>query len=210
MRAVEEATKQAREELNTLRECLDQTKFNNQIEREFNNWNVQDQYKDKTVEELNALQPKLGYAVAAYNVEKGLNIGTMLRTAVCFGANEFIIFGNSKWDKRSTVGAQNYIKVTKISQECLLTKLQIMGYFPVFIEQGEYTIHEEYFWDYLASKEQSTKLKPCFIFGGEAEGIPKRLTAGEPTFRIVQHGVLRSLNVASACSIVLNTFINEM
>lgn len=183
--------------------------FDSQFEREVNSWNVHDSLKDRTLEELRALQPNLNFAVAALNVEKGLNIGSMIRTAVCFGASEFILVGDKKYDKRSTVGAQNYINVVKETSENLLNYLHQKGYYPVFIEQGGMEL--------VSNKAKLTFLpgKPCFVFGSEGEGIPDIILNDRSFFpdkymyTINQFGVLRSLNVSVALGIILHSIYNE-
>lgn len=183
--------------------------FQKQLDREMTSWNVHDALKGKTVPELNQLQPKLGYAVAAFNVEKGLNIGSMIRTSVCFGADEFFIIGKKKYDKRSTVGAQNYIKINKLAQDEFLFYLKENGYYPVFIETngGNLVDHK--------ARLAFLPGKACFVFGSESEGIPSEIINDNSFFpdkyvyRIQQFGVLRSLNVAVSLGIVLHSVYNE-
>lgn len=183
--------------------------FDSQFERELNGWNVHDNLKDKTLEELKQLQPKIGFSVATLNVEKGLNVGSMIRTSVCFGADEFILVGNKKYDKRSTVGAQNYIKVHHEKTGDFLFYLKENGYHPVYIETtgGDLVSHK--------ARMAFLPGKPCFIFGSESEGIPPEIfndTSFFPNkyvYRINQFGVLRSLNVSVALGIVLHSIYNE-
>ena len=183
--------------------------FENQIAREFNNWNVRDDLKDKTLDEIKQAQPKLKYAVAAINVEKGLNVGSMIRSSVCFGANEFIIVGNRRYDKRSTVGAQNYIQITKKSFEDFFYYCSQMSYLPICIETNgkdwNTRFDKEQFEEHL---DKHKYLTPCFLFGGESEGIPESMiNQCRFSYKIDQPGVLRSLNVSVALGIVLNSYI---
>lgn len=176
--------------------------FENQFSKELNNWNVKDELKRHTLKELNDNQPKFGYAVAAYNIDKGLNIGTMIRTSVLFGADEFFIFGDNKWDKRSTVGAQNYIKITKLTNKDLFEELNNRGYYPVIFEPNKTNFDPS---EIIHTKNS----KPCFIFGSENEGIPaKYLEQTNDIYSIPQYGVLRSLNVSVACGIILYSYVN--
>jgi tRNA G18 (ribose-2'-O)-methylase SpoU len=185
--------------------------FQNQIERELNNWNVKDEYKKLNLDELQYLQPKLGFAVAAFNIDKGLNIGTMLRTAVCFGADEFFLIGKKRYDKRSTVGAQNYIKISKLDEKSFKLKLDEAGYYPVFIETGDSEFSAFDIYELTAQKKKlGSPYKPCFIFGSESEGIPaKYIQWGDLVYSIKQKGVLRSLNVSSCTAIILHNYVNR-
>lgn len=184
---------------------IEDAKFNAQFSSM--DWNIKDSFKGKSLEEINSIQPKKGFSVAAVNTEKGLNVGTMMRTAVIFGADEFIVLGNKKYDKRSTVGAQNYIKVSKFN-----------------IQEGNQYIHDNYLrifmdtdfpeFDAAAVKRlkfwsSSMKLRPCFIFGNEKDGIPPEMyNEWNFKFSIKQYGVLRSLNVAVAAGIVMEKYVN--
>ena len=187
----------------------DQLIFENQFQREISNWNVRNDLKGLTVPELIEHQPKLGFTVAAVNVEKGLNVGSMIRTSVCFGANEFILVGNKRYDKRSTVGAQNYINITKKSFEDFLYYCNQMSYLPIAIETNGKNWANHVHDDLNAFLKTHKYLKPCFIFGGEAEGIPDTiLNQCKFSYKIHQPGILRSLNVSVVAGIVLNNWLN--
>ncbi len=170
------------------------------------NWNVRDELKGKTLEEINQQQPKYPFAVGVINVDGDLNIGMMLRTAVIFGASNFFIFGKKKFDKRSTVGAQNYIELVKADIDNLEQELNNRYYFPVFIETGYETWDQNTAqWLYLKESHRHHGT-PCFVFGNEAEGISKELIGSNTAVSIYQPGVLRSLNVSAAAAIVMQRY----
>lgn len=173
-------------------------------------WNVRDDLKTKTLSELKDVvsATRLNYAVCAINVTGDLNIGMMMRAASLLGAERFILFGSKKFDRRSTVGAQNYIdlvkfdaKVSKHSDEIDYSKFHPMMeeymYNPIFIETGGLDITE------LHIAIDSSGKTPCLIFGNEGMGIPVELMEKHWKFSIPQYGVLRSLNVSSAASIAM-------
>lgn len=166
-------------------------------------YNVADVYKDNTVEENKQIcqNDSIPFAVGAVSVTGDLNIGMMMRTASLLGARDFFIFGRKKYDKRSTVGAQNYINVHRLPMEvksfhdvCHDTE-----YSPVFIEQGGLTLPlTEGEWGRMPAK-------PMFVFGSESDGVPEDIMytfPHAPIISIPQRGVLRSFNVSSAMSIV--------
>ena len=175
-----------------------------------NTFNVKDDLKELELDEIQKISKDnaLPYAVAALNVDGDLNLGTMIRNAVIFGAEQFFIFGRRKYDKRSTVGAHNYIDITKIDLDIdKLDEEQIhvfrstlwnAHYTPIFVETGGDNFSSMDF------SSQYTYLKPCFVFGSEHGGIPFDLTELSTCITIPQHGVLRSLNVSSASSIILH------
>jgi tRNA G18 (ribose-2'-O)-methylase SpoU len=166
-------------------------------------YNVADEYKDNTVEENRAICDKqsLPFSIAVMSVAGDLNIGMMMRTASLLGASDFFIFGRRKYDKRSTVGAQNYINVHRYPMDVksLHDVCQDTGYQPVFIEQGGLTLPlTEGEWNRMPTK-------PMFVFGSESDGIPEDIIYTfpyAPIISIPQRGVLRSYNVSSAMSIV--------
>lgn len=178
--------------------------YNNLInETASRHYNVADEYKDNTVEENRerCRKDSLPFSIAAMSVAGDLNIGMMMRTASLLGARDFFIFGRKKYDKRSTVGAQNYINVhqSPMDVKSLHKVCQDTEYQPVFIEQGGLTLPlTEGEWDRMPTK-------PMFVFGSESDGIPEDIMYTfpyAPIISIPQHGVLRSYNVAAAMSIV--------
>ena len=178
--------------------------YNNLInETASRHYNVADEYKDNTVEENRerCRKDSLPFSIAAMSVAGNLNIGMMMRTASLLGARDFFIFGRKKYDKRSTVGAQNYINVHRYPMDVksLHEVCQDTEYQPVFIEQGGLTVPlTEGEWDRMPTK-------PMFVFGSESDGIPEDIMYTfpyAPIISIPQHGVLRSYNVAAAMSIV--------
>ena len=178
--------------------------YNNLInETASRHYNVADEYKDNTVEENRerCRKDSLPFSIAAMSVAGDLNIGMMMRTASLLGARDFFIFGRKKYDKRSTVGAQNYINVhqSPMDVKSLHEVCQDTEYQPVFIDQGGLNLPlTEGEWDRMPTK-------PMFVFGSESDGIPEDIMYTfpyAPIISIPQHGVLRSYNVAAAMSIV--------
>lgn len=189
---------------------------NNQLSATLNDWNVADVFKDMTLDEIKAVQKResLPYAVGALNLTGGLNLGSIIRSAVIFGAEKFYIIGKRKYDRRSTVGAQNYIDIEYIEQDVnddmgqrLIMDKICEDYSPAFIEQGGRDIMSE---DFLYWSPH------CFIFGEEGTGIPDgffKMTIDLNVgckLSIDQVGVLRSLNVSAAAAIVLHKVSTDL
>lgn len=181
--------------------------MNNQLNRTLNDWNVSDEFKTMSLEEIRTFQKKerLPYSIALLNMSGGLNLGMCIRSAVIFGAEKVFIIGKKKYDKRSTVGAHNYIEIEYIPEDPveyphLALHNIAMDYEPVMIEQGGKDLFCEDF--------NHRKIPPCFVFGCESNGIPNEiLKIGDEfnfqTVSIAQIGVLRSLNVSSTAAIVM-------
>lgn len=177
-------------------------------------FNILDSLKPLSIEEVQEIQKEntRPYAVATFNVMGDLNVGSIIRSSVIFGAEKVFVIGRKKYDRRSTVGAQNYIDIIfdqfdeKHEFESFLS---VYGYYPVYIEQGgiDYQKMFDWFGFYDIRENES---KPCFVFGSESHGIPFYLTApNDIVVSIPQIGVLRSLNVSVAAGIILSHVSNK-
>lgn len=165
-------------------------------------------------------------AILCLNVQGDANLGNMMRTACLFGAHTFYLAGRKKWDKRYSVGAHHYMDVVYLPDvfhvridthhplECtcgvcktvdntmLIDFLKNKNYTPCFIEQGGTQICDPVW--------KHTIANPIFIYGNETNGIPqetlRQVRRAIPTTQILsipQHGVMRSHNVATTCTIAL-------
>lgn len=178
-----------------------------------NHWNVRDDLKGKSLEELKAMQnaSSLPFAVCAVNITGDLNLGIMMRTACVAGAERFIIYGKHGYDRRTTVGAHNYIDIVKagsidrggtleVDWSRFHDTLRNLDYYPVYLETNCQWIYE--FDPFPDMRDYG--LKPCLVFGNEGIGLPGAITCGaRHMYSIPQRGVLRSLNVCAAASIAI-------
>ena len=186
-----------------------------------NGFNVRDEYKDLSLEELQKVQREdtIPYAVCIVNVLGDLNVGMMLRSACCFGAERFFVIGRRKFDRRSAVGAQNYMDVVRVNaideqidsnfglevnSQKVMDTITDYGYTPlVFETKGQDMREMKWIWPEL-NRENA---RPCLIFGNEGYGLPDDLIQMIPLkhrIKIPQWGVLRSLNVSAAASIAMH------
>jgi tRNA G18 (ribose-2'-O)-methylase SpoU len=173
-------------------------------------WNIRDDLKGLSLAQINELQPKLGFAVCMLNTTGSLNIGVALRSAVLFGASKFYIVGRRRYDKRSTVGAHNYIDVERIEANdgfqydvnTIFKNIKEDGFNPVFVEMGGADV---------VTIKSSCPENPCFILGEEKSGIPDEfyIDPNIPTYAIETVGVLRSLNVSVAASIIMYEYTKK-
>ena len=175
-----------------------------------NSHNVRDEYKNSPVGIRKIIQTSESkpFAVGLLNVTGELNIGTIIRTAALFGAENIFVFGRKEIDNRSHVGAINYVNIQFI--KCLNDDLsfdiekirQIIfkyDYIPTFIETTGSSLTEKH-WD------KNQEWKPCLIFGNEGKGIPETVIKAfhfNDIISIPQLGVMRSHNVSVAAGIVM-------
>ena len=206
------------------------TKINNkeliaETVEDSNFWNVHDELKGMTLQELRDIQKRdsLPYAVCVLSLTGDLNVGMIARTACIHGASQFIIFGRRKYDKRSTVGAQNYMDVERVdgfedgtntlSVDKFLDAMKENNLYPIAIEQDGHPMEmlNAGDWIELIGNEALDPPYPCLVFGNENEGIPEEiLNECVTTLSLRQRGVLRSLNVSAAAAIVMHEFSTEV
>lgn len=188
----------------------------NQLNAEIGNWNVRDECRGLSVEEIRTNhQPKLGFAVALMNVDGGLNIGSIIRTSVIFGADVVYIVGKRRFDRRSTVGSHNYIRMEFIDDDVNKFHETVTndGYNPICIEQGGQSIYDPSIFIVNGMTQESKYNefqylnRPCIMFGSEKEGISQSYLDRYPSYSIPQLGCMRSLNVASAAAIVIAEYV---
>jgi tRNA G18 (ribose-2'-O)-methylase SpoU len=192
-------------------------------------FNVADVFKDNSVEENIELckQDRLPFSVGAINITGDLNIGMMIRSACLMGASNFYIFGRKKYDKRSTVGAENYTNIVQYkyenplrADEQLLIELRKLNttHRVLLCEQGGMTLGHDTEGFYASDPRP-----PLFLFGSESHGIPELILNQKVDSKydvgwnseferisIPQRGVLRSFNVSSAMNIIIWDYCKEM
>ena len=150
----------------------------------------------------------LGYAVLVYNLKGDKNTGMIIRTSVIMGASKVFIIGMRKYDERTVVGAKHYIDVERIAGIPNPSEL-LSDYSPICVEQGGVSLDNVQWRPYISGLSLAQEKPPCFIVGSEDCGLPEEFVAqcakmpGFMRVSIFQHGVLRSMNVATAHSIIL-------
>lgn len=186
-----------------------------------NHYNVRDAYKNNTVEQNVAIcnNDRLKFSVGCINITGELNIGMMIRSACLFGAKNFYIFGRNKFDKRSTVGAENYINIQQfVYNEPLsadaeinaeLTSLSDTKHDIILCEHGGISLGSFTWKDTISPVKGIT---PLFLFGSESHGIPEIISKNIlfSAVSIPQRGVLRSFNVSAAMNIICWSYVQEM
>jgi tRNA G18 (ribose-2'-O)-methylase SpoU len=135
--------------------------------------------------------------------------GMSIRTAVILGCSDVWVVGRRRYDRRSVVGAVHYINVHRfpaISPTYFAENRLI----PIVIEQGGQAL-EEFSFKSMLPGHIEPGWRVVFIVGSESFGLPasfmKALAA--PIVTISQYGVIRSLNVSAATSIVLYEYSRQ-
>lgn len=174
-------------------------------------YNVHTPLQNLPVEKLKKISEAtaLPLVLMLYNLHGDMNIGMSIRTAVILGCSDVFIIGRKKYDRRPEVGARNYIQIHR-HQTISNDFFQENKLIPIFIEQGGQPLESFSFRPYLPGKLPDG-WKVAFLLGSESYGLPKSLlqSLNAPILSISQYGILRSLNVAIAASIVLYEYSKQ-
>jgi len=174
-------------------------------------YNVHTPLQSLPVEKLKkiAASTALPLGLMLFNLNGDMNIGMSIRTAVILGCSDVYVIGRRKFDRRPEVGARNYIQIHRyqtISPE-FFKENQLL---PIFVEQGGHPLETFSFKKYLPGNLKEG-WKVILVVGSESHGLPRSLLQAldAPVISISQYGVLRSLNVAIAASIVLYEYTKQ-
>lgn len=169
-------------------------------------YNVHTCFQNKEKEELT----KIAYSIALpihlvlFNLDGNMNIAMSIRTAAVMGCSDVWIVGKRRYDARPEVGANHYLRIHKIDfiSPSFFIEHNLQ---PILVEQGGTALEEINFKPHFSKTV-------CFIVGSESHGIPKEFLdqmKDSPRVSISQYGLIRSLNVSIAASIVLFEYLKQ-
>lgn len=169
-------------------------------------YNVHTPLQALPLEKLKSLSKAtaLPLGLMLFNLHGDMNVGMSIRTAVILGCSDVYIVGRRKYDRRPEVGAKHYIQLHR-HQEISPEFFEENKLLPILVEQGGTSVESFHFGPYLP-KNLSPGWKVVFVVGSESYGLPEtflKALSKAPRVTISQYGILRSLNVAIAASIVL-------
>jgi tRNA G18 (ribose-2'-O)-methylase SpoU len=174
-------------------------------------YNVHTPLQALPVEKLKkiAASSALPVGLMLFNLNGDMNIGMSIRTAVILGCSDVYVIGRKKYDRRPEVGARNYISLHRHTsiEPSFFQENRLL---PIFVEQGGDPLESFSFKPYLPGKI-AEGWKVVLVVGSESHGLPKSLLQAleAPVISISQYGVMRSLNVAIAASIVLYEYSKQ-
>lgn len=136
------------------------------------------------------------FAVAAWNITKEHNVGSLVRTAHATGATEVLLVGERDWNVEAARTAELYTSIVHLpGADELRHHLAKQRWDLVAVE-----IHEKAVNLFDAAYPD----RPCFLLGAELEGIPEAILAeASLVVQLPQWGLVPSLNLAVAGSIVI-------
>jgi tRNA G18 (ribose-2'-O)-methylase SpoU len=164
--------------------------------------NVVDRYRYWTmaaiVADLDARRHE--FHVAIENWQHDFNIGTIVRTANAFLAQEVHIVGRRRWNRRGAMVTDRYQHirhhetVEELGAAMRAAEVPVLGI------------------DNLPGSEPLESLRlprrVCLLFGQEGPGLSEQARqVCDGTFSIVQFGSTRSINASAAAAIAMHTWV---
>jgi tRNA G18 (ribose-2'-O)-methylase SpoU len=152
-----------------------------------------------TSEEIKAAIPRYPVALAGFSTKYDINIGVMMRNSNAFACDHFVIVGHKKYDRRPSMGVQNYEHIVHCESIEALRK---------FVRRENYTVIGV---DYLPGVSvpmtgvEYYGERTLFVMGSERNGLPQEIiNMCGLVVHIPMFGSVRSLNVGVASGIILN------
>jgi len=141
-------------------------------------------------------------AIAAWNITKEHNVGSLVRTAHAAAVREVLLVGERDWNIPAAKTSERFTDIHFIKDEnALIDHVRDAGYQLVAVELDPRAVS-------LFDAEYPEN--PCFLLGAERLGIPPvLLDTATMIVQIPQWGLLPCLNLAVAGSIVLYDYLSK-
>lgn len=135
------------------------------------------------------------FALAVWEITKEHNVGSLVRTAHAVAASEVILVGERGWNTYAACTAEDFTPIVYLPDAgALLEHLSRQSWSLVAVELDPRSVG---LFDAVYPE------RPCFLLGAERGGVPQDLLdAAEMVVQIPQWGLVPSLNLAVAGSIV--------
>jgi tRNA G18 (ribose-2'-O)-methylase SpoU len=141
------------------------------------------------------------FAIAAWEISKEHNVGTLVRTAHAAAAEQVILLGEREWNVEAARTAELYTEIVQLpaQTDALRAHIKAHGWNLVAVELTEDSTN-------LFDAEYPDR--PCFILGAEVGGLPPELLEDAGLIvQIPQWGLVPCLNLAVAGSIVVYDYL---
>ncbi len=136
-------------------------------------------------------------SLAAWNISKEHNVGSLVRTAHAVAATEVVLVGSRVWNVEAARTAELYTDILHLPDDpqVFLDHLEAGNWNLVAVELDPRSVN---------LFEARYPERPCFLLGAELGGVPPELLdAASIVVQIPQWGLVPSLNLAVAGSIVV-------
>lgn len=143
------------------------------------------------------------FGVAVYNISKEFNIGSLLRTAHCAKVKDFFLIGEKSFNTYAAVSSEKWTKINYFqSIEEFLLGIEKTNYALLLVDQ---TKNSKSLFDFDFPE------RPLFLLGTEKGGLPEHIkNKNYPTVEIPQYGLVHSLNMSCAGSIVIYHYLYKV
>lgn len=143
------------------------------------------------------------FAIAAWEISKEHNVGTLVRTAHAAAATEVILTGERDWNVEAARTADLYTEIIQLpaDPEPLRDHLAARRWNLVAVELAA---------NATGLFDARYPDRPCFLLGAEIGGVPAELVAdAELVVQIPQWGLVPCLNLAVAGSLVVYDYLGK-
>jgi tRNA G18 (ribose-2'-O)-methylase SpoU len=139
-------------------------------------------------------------ALAAWEISKEHNVGSLVRTAHAAAVSEVLLVGERDWNVEAAKTAELYTSVIQLQdQRALLDHIEDRGMSLVVVELHPRAVN---------LFDAVYPVRPCFLLGAELDGVPPELVErADLVVQIPQWGLVPSLNLAIAGSIVVYDYL---
>ncbi len=146
---------------------------------------------------------RLPFVVAVINMSKEMNIGSLLRTAHAAAARELLLVGEASFNTYASATADRWTEVTHLATPAdLIAHASAQNMSLVSVEREARAVN---------LFEAAYPPRPIFVLGAEKFGVPAEvLDASALIVEIPQWGLVPSLNVAAAGSVVLYDYLAKL
>ena len=141
------------------------------------------------------------FAIAAWEISKEHNVGTLVRTAHAAAATEVILTGEREWNIPAARTADLYTEIVHLDDDVAAFRahLRSRGWNLVAVELAEGSVN---IFDAVYPE------RPCFLLGAELGGVPQELIQeADLVVQIPQWGLVPCLNLAVAGSLVVYDYL---
>ena len=161
--------------------------------------NVIEQYKKSRTEEIRAdlQERRTDIVMILQHLNYNINIGSVIRSNNAFLGKEVYVVGRRRYDKRGTAGTYHYEHVYHSDTlDEVVDYLHSLGYTIYAVDN----IMEH---NPVNLFDEPLPKKSAFVFGEEGNGLSKKeIELCDKMIYIGMYGSVRSLNVASAATVV--------
>jgi tRNA G18 (ribose-2'-O)-methylase SpoU len=142
-------------------------------------------------------------AIAAWNITKEHNVGSLVRTAHAAAAAEVILVGEREWNVEAAKTSELYTTVTQLADiDAFRDHIETQRWNLVAVELDRRAVN-------VFGAEYPER--PCFLLGAELSGVPAELLdEAQLVVQLPQWGLVPSLNLAIAGSIVVYDYLGKL